>query len=167
MNKFLIIAGPNVIESEDHTINMAKKLKEIFNKFDNIDFVFKTSFDKANRTSVNSYRGLGFDEGLSILKKVKDTTGLKVITDVHEIYQVAPVAEVVDVLETDTHAEPASAVGATASIKDSVNYIKAMHRNKMTQTATTTLLRNDADTGTISTSTVSDDGSTFTRGKHT
>ena len=76
-------------------------------------------------------------------------------------------AEVVDVLETDTHAEPASAVGATASIKDSVNYIKAMHRNKMTQTATTTLLRNDADTGTISTSTVSDDGSTFTRGKHT
>jgi len=76
-------------------------------------------------------------------------------------------AEVVDVLETDTHAEPASAVGATASIKDSVNYIKAMHRNKMTQTATTTLLRNDADTGTISTSTVSDDGTTFTKGKHT
>ena len=76
-------------------------------------------------------------------------------------------AEVVDVLETDTHAEPTSAVGATASIKDSVNYIKAMHRNKMTQTATTTLLRNDADTGTISTSTVSDDGSTFVRGKHT
>ena len=99
MNKFLIIAGPNVIESEDHTINMAKKLKEIFNKFDNIDFVFKTSFDKANRTSVNSYRGLGFDEGLSILKKVKDITGLKVITDVHESWQCEKVAEVVDIIQ--------------------------------------------------------------------
>ncbi len=99
MNKFLIIAGPNVIESENHTLKMAEKLKEIFNKFDNIDFVFKTSFDKANRTSVNSYRGLGFEEGLNILKKVKDKTGLKIITDVHESWQCKKVAEVVDIIQ--------------------------------------------------------------------
>ena len=99
MNKFLIIAGPNVIESEDHTISMARRLKNIFDKFDNIDFVFKTSFDKANRTSVNSYRGLGYDEGVSILAKVKVLTGVKIITDVHEPWQCKKVAEVVDIIQ--------------------------------------------------------------------
>lgn len=76
-------------------------------------------------------------------------------------------AEMVDVLEIDTHAEPTSVVGATCSIKDAIMDTKVMHRNKMTQTATTTLLRNDADSGTISTSTVSDDGTTFIKGKRT
>jgi len=76
-------------------------------------------------------------------------------------------AEVVDVLETDTHAEPSGVVGATSTIKDAIMWIKTLGRNKMTQTATTTLLRNDADSGTISTSTVSDDTTTFIRGKHT
>lgn len=99
MNKFLIIAGPNVIESENHTISMARRLKNIFDKFDNIDFVFKTSFDKANRTSVNSYRGLGYDEGVSILAKVKVLTGVKIITDVHEPWQCKKVAEVVDIIQ--------------------------------------------------------------------
>lgn len=76
-------------------------------------------------------------------------------------------AEIVDVMETDTHAEPTSAVPATSSLKDAIIWNKTVSRNKMTQTATTTLLRNDADNATISTSTVSDDGTTFTKGKHT
>jgi len=76
-------------------------------------------------------------------------------------------AEVVDVLEVDTHAEPTSVVGATATIKDAIMFTKVLGRNKMTQTATTTLLRNDADSGTIATSTVSDDTTTFTKGKLT
>ena len=71
-NKLLIMAGPNVIESETHTLKMAKDLKAIFSKFPEIQFVFKTSFDKANRTSYNSYRGLGVEKGLVILKKVRD-----------------------------------------------------------------------------------------------
>lgn len=75
-------------------------------------------------------------------------------------------AEMVDVLETDTHAEPSIAVGATSSLKDAIIWNKTASRNKMTQTATTTLLRNDADNATISTSTVSDDGTTFIKGKH-
>ena len=68
-NKKFIICGPNVIESEEHCFNIAKKLKEIFIKFPQFVFIFKTSFDKANRSSLNSYRGLGIDEGLRILKK--------------------------------------------------------------------------------------------------
>lgn len=76
-------------------------------------------------------------------------------------------AEVVDVLETDTHAESASVPAATSSLKDKITYMFTLNRNKMTQTATTTTLRNDADSANISTSTVSDDGTTFTKGEHT
>ena len=68
-NNFFIIAGPNVIESEEHTLKMAKSLKDIFSNYD-VNFIFKTSIDKANRSSLNSYRGLGFEDGLRILKKV-------------------------------------------------------------------------------------------------
>ena len=64
----LFFCGPNVIESEEHTIFMAKELKKIFNNY-NVEFYFKTSFDKANRSSLKSYRGLGFEEGLRILSK--------------------------------------------------------------------------------------------------
>jgi 2-dehydro-3-deoxyphosphooctonate aldolase (KDO 8-P synthase) len=98
-SKFLIMAGPNVIESEEHTLEMAKKLKKIFEKFPKFQYVFKTSFDKANRTSVTSYRGLGMEEGLRILQRVKDECGLPVITDVHEPWQCEPVAKVVDIIQ--------------------------------------------------------------------
>ena len=98
-DKFLFIAGPNVIESEEHIINMASRLKEVFNKFPKLQFVFKTSFDKANRTSVNSYRGLGMEEGLKILQKVKDEYNLPIITDVHESWQCEEVAKVVDIIQ--------------------------------------------------------------------
>tara|TARA_B100000886_G_scaffold340095_1_gene307887 strand:- start:4021 stop:4824 length:804 start_codon:yes stop_codon:yes gene_type:complete len=97
-NKFFIMCGPNVIESEEHTLMMAKKLKHSFDKYD-IDFIFKTSFDKANRSSLNSFRGLGFEDGLRILKKVKDEVGVKIITDIHESWQAKPVGEIVDVIQ--------------------------------------------------------------------
>lgn len=95
--RFFVMAGPNVIESEDHCIMMAKALKEVFFKYD-VTFIFKTSFDKANRTSASSYRGLGFEEGLRILKRVRDL-GIPIITDVHESYQAQPVSEVADILQ--------------------------------------------------------------------
>uniref|UniRef100_A0A6C0J4H8 3-deoxy-8-phosphooctulonate synthase n=1 Tax=viral metagenome TaxID=1070528 RepID=A0A6C0J4H8_9ZZZZ len=97
-NKFFIMIGPNVIESEDHVMFMAHTLKNIFTDYD-VEFVFKTSFDKANRSSLNSYRGLGMEEGLRILKRVKDELGLNIITDVHESWQVEQVAKVVDVIQ--------------------------------------------------------------------
>ena len=97
--KLLVIAGPNVIESEDQIINMASNLKEIFNKFPKFQYVFKTSFDKANRTSVSSYRGLGLEEGLRILKRVKDEFNIPIITDVHEPWQCEPVSKVVDIIQ--------------------------------------------------------------------
>ena len=69
LKKFFIMSGPNVIESEEHTMSMARKLKDIFSKYD-IHYFFKTSFDKANRSSLNSYRRVGFEKGLRILKRV-------------------------------------------------------------------------------------------------
>lgn len=98
MSKFFIIAGPNVIESEEHCIKMARALKTLMAQYD-IEFIFKTSFDKANRSSLNSYRGLGFHEGLRILKRIKDDFGLKITTDIHESWQAKPVAEVADILQ--------------------------------------------------------------------
>ena len=69
-SKFFIIAGPNVIESEEHVLLMARSLKKIFDNYD-VNFIFKVSFDKANRSSLDSYRGLGFEKGLKILKRIK------------------------------------------------------------------------------------------------
>ncbi|MBW2451776.1 MAG: 3-deoxy-8-phosphooctulonate synthase [Deltaproteobacteria bacterium] len=94
----VLIAGPCVIESETHTLSIADKLKEITERV-GISLIFKASFDKANRTSVTSYRGPGLDAGLKILDRVKSTTGVPVLTDVHEVSQVQPTAEVVDVLQ--------------------------------------------------------------------
>jgi len=79
-------------------MKMAKSLKEIFSNYD-VNFIFKTSFDKANRTSLNSYRGPSFEDGLKILKKVKEEVGVPIITDIHESWQAKPVAEVADILQ--------------------------------------------------------------------
>lgn len=98
-NNFFVMAGPNVIESEEHVMYMAKELKKIFDKFPQIKFIFKVSFDKANRSSITSYRGPGLEKGLKILKKVKDEVGVPIITDIHEAWQAKPVAEVVDILQ--------------------------------------------------------------------
>jgi len=94
-----LIAGPCVIESEALALQTADSLKDITNRL-GINFIYKSSFDKANRTSMNSFRGLGMEEGLRILQKVRDELGVPVITDVHEDTPVDEVADVVDVLQT-------------------------------------------------------------------
>ncbi|MBZ5524566.1 MAG: 3-deoxy-8-phosphooctulonate synthase [Acidobacteriia bacterium] len=95
---FFLIAGPCVIESEAHALKMAEAIATEAKK-QNIPYIFKASYDKANRTSLKSYRGPGITEGLRILKKVKDTLGLPVLTDVHETKDVPQVAEAVDVVQ--------------------------------------------------------------------
>ncbi len=98
MKKIMLIAGPCVIESEENVMLIAKTMKEIAERL-NLDYYFKASFDKANRTSINSYRGPGIEEGLRILKKVKDTFGLKIATDIHEPWQAEKAAEVADIIQ--------------------------------------------------------------------
>jgi 2-dehydro-3-deoxyphosphooctonate aldolase (KDO 8-P synthase) len=96
--KFFIMCGPNVIESEEHVLFMAEKIKSIIDKY-NVIFIFKTSYDKANRTSLNSYRGLGMEEGLKILQKVKDKFNIPIITDIHESYQANIVSQIADIIQ--------------------------------------------------------------------
>lgn len=97
-NPLFLIAGPCVIESEAHARQMAERLAAICAEL-KIPYVFKTSYDKANRTSIRAYRGPGLAEGLKVLKKIKEGVKVPVLTDVHEVAQVAPAAEVVDVLQ--------------------------------------------------------------------
>lgn len=94
----VIFGGINVIEDLDSTLRAASRYVEVTSKL-GMPLVFKASFDKANRSSVDSYRGVGIDEGLSILGAVKSEFGVPVITDVHEVAQAAPVAEVADILQ--------------------------------------------------------------------
>ena len=94
-----LIAGPCVIESEDMTIDVAGQLKEMSDKL-KIPFIFKSSFDKANRSSNKTFRGFGLEEGLRILEAVKKQLDVPVLTDIHTEAQVKPVAEIVDVLQT-------------------------------------------------------------------
>jgi len=95
---FTLIAGPCVIENEDMVLETAKEIKKITDEL-GIDYYFKASFDKANRTSIYSYRGPGLEEGVRILQKVKDTYGLKIATDIHEPYQAEPVSKVADIIQ--------------------------------------------------------------------
>ena len=96
---FFLIAGPCAIESEQLALDTAFELKDITTRL-GIPFIYKSSFDKANRSSINSFRGPGMQEGLRILQKVKEETGVPVLTDVHEDTDIQAVAEVVDVLQT-------------------------------------------------------------------
>lgn len=95
---FTLIAGPCAMESEEICMQTATEIKRITDKL-GIPYVYKTSFDKANRTSISSYRGLGMEEGLRILQKVKDEVGVKVTTDIHESWQAEPVSKVVDIIQ--------------------------------------------------------------------
>jgi 2-dehydro-3-deoxyphosphooctonate aldolase (KDO 8-P synthase) len=120
-----LIAGPCVIESEDLQLRTAEHLKGITGRL-GVHFVFKSSFDKANRSSDKSYRGPGMDEGLRILEKVKNALGVPVLTDVHDIPQIAPVAEVVDVLQTPAFlARQTDFIHAVAASGKPVNIKKA------------------------------------------
>lgn len=97
--KPFLIAGPCVIESEALVMEVAEKLKSLQEKYTDFVIVFKSSFDKANRTSVESFRGPGLEKGLEILQKVKDRFGLPILTDIHEPIQAAKAAAVVDILQ--------------------------------------------------------------------
>ena len=120
-----LIAGPCVIESEELQLRTAEELKRITDKL-GILFIFKSSFDKANRSSGASYRGPGIDEGLRILAKVRDALGVPVLTDVHDVPQIKPVAEVVDVLQTPAFlARQTDFITAVASSGRPVNIKKA------------------------------------------
>ena len=94
----ILIAGPCVIESKELVFEVAKKLVNLSQK-SGVDFYFKSSFDKANRTSISSFRGPGLEKGCEILADVKKEFGFKILTDIHESYQAAPVGEVADVLQ--------------------------------------------------------------------
>ncbi|MBV8519656.1 MAG: 3-deoxy-8-phosphooctulonate synthase [Acidobacteria bacterium] len=94
----LFIAGPCVIESLDHALRMARTLVALRDQL-GISLVFKSSFDKANRSSIESFRGPGLEEGLKVLRAVKEETGLPLLSDVHEPWQAEPAAEVLDILQ--------------------------------------------------------------------
>src|SRR6266850_1696595 len=96
--RLTIIAGPCVIESRDHALMIARECSSRAREA-GLDFVYKSSFDKANRSSVRSFRGLGMEAGLDVLREVKSELGVPVLTDVHDVGQVSPVAEVADVLQ--------------------------------------------------------------------
>lgn len=98
-NQIFFIAGPCVVESRELALNTAGVISEIAAKF-NVEIIYKSSFDKANRTSVRSFRGLGIDEGLRILSEVREKIRMPVLTDVHETWQIREAAQVVDVLQT-------------------------------------------------------------------
>src|SRR5690349_19356275 len=122
---FFLIAGPCVIESEELQLRTAERLKEITDRL-GIFFIFKSSFDKANRSSDKSYRGPGMEEGLRILEKVRDALDLPVLTDVHDIPQIEPVAQVVDVLQTPAFlARQTDFIHAVAASGKPVNVKKA------------------------------------------
>jgi 2-dehydro-3-deoxyphosphooctonate aldolase (KDO 8-P synthase) len=94
----VFIAGPCVIETEDHCLMIAQRLKKIF-QAKSLNWVFKASYDKANRTSVKSFRGPGLKEGLRILKKIKEAIDIPILTDVHSVQEIDPVAEVADIVQ--------------------------------------------------------------------
>ena len=96
--RLTIIAGPCVIESADHALMMAQECKNRA-QTTGLDFVYKASFDKANRSSVESFRGLGMEAGLKVLQRVTDEVGVPGLTDVHDVSQIEPVAEVADILQ--------------------------------------------------------------------
>ncbi len=97
-NPLVLIAGPCVLENQEHALTLAVALQEIALRV-GIGLVFKASYDKANRTSVTSYRGPGLDKGLQILQTVKEKTGLPILSDIHDVSQVKPAAEVLDILQ--------------------------------------------------------------------
>ena len=98
-HRFFLIAGPCVIESEQSALDIAGELKQISSAL-GIPFIYKSSFDKANRSSGTSFRGLGMEKGLEILARVKREIGVPVLTDIHDISEIEPVSKVVDVLQT-------------------------------------------------------------------
>ena len=97
-NRFFLIAGPCALESEENVMYLSSEIKKITERL-HINYSFKVSWDKANRTAVENYRGLGLERGMEILKKVKREVGVKITTDIHEPWQAKPVSEVADIIQ--------------------------------------------------------------------
>lgn len=97
-NNFFLIAGPCALESEENVLYLAEEIKKITDKL-NIEYCFKASWDKANRTSATKYRGLGLEEGIRVLKKAKEEIGVRIATDIHEAWQAEPISEVADIIQ--------------------------------------------------------------------
>ena len=122
---FFLIAGPCVVESEELQLSVAERLKTIADKL-GVLLIFKSSYDKANRSSDKSFRGLGMDEGLRILSNVREKVGVPVLTDVHDIPQIEPAAQAVDVLQTPAFlARQTDFIHAVAASGKPVNIKKA------------------------------------------
>ena len=121
---FFLIAGPCVLEGEQFALDTAGYLKEITSAL-HIPFIYKSSFDKANRTSGRSFRGVGLEEGLRILSRVKESIGVPILTDVHEDTPIAEVAAVVDIIQT-----PAFLCRQTNFIQQVAKYARAMNIKK-------------------------------------
>ncbi|MBB3859398.1 2-dehydro-3-deoxyphosphooctonate aldolase (KDO 8-P synthase) [Novosphingobium hassiacum] len=144
-----MIAGPCVIESEAHTLSIAETLAGCAQRL-GLLLVFKASFDKANRSSDKSLRGPGLDEGLRILEKVKNVTGLPVITDVHEREQVSAVAQVVDILQTPAFlARQTDFIAAVAASGKPVNIKKGQFMAPSDMTQVVAKARNAAMTAGV------------------
>lgn len=129
MKKMILIAGPCVIESKELVFEVAKALSE-FNDDERIDFYFKSSFDKANRTSIESFRGPGLEKGLEILQDVKDKFKMKILTDIHESSQAEKVAQVAEVLQIPAFlCRQTDLLVAAAKTKAKVNIKKGQFLN--------------------------------------
>lgn len=157
-----VIAGPCVIESEAMALSTAETLKGIAERL-GILLIYKSSFDKANRTSGSSFRGPGLEEGLRILEKVRRETGMPVLTDVHETAQVAAVASVVDVLQTPAFlARQTDLIEAVATCGKAANIKKGQFMAPGDMIHVTTKARAAAtEAGTIAPLMVTDRGATF------
>lgn len=124
-NRLFLIGGPCVIESEGLAVRVARSLREVCSRL-KIPFIFKSSYDKANRTSIGSYRGPGLEEGLRILSKVRDEEGVPVLTDVHGVHEIARVKEVADIIQIPAFlARQTDLVVAAAKSGKPVNLKKA------------------------------------------
>lgn len=122
---FVLMGGMNVLESRDMALQVAEAYVKVTSKLQ-IPYIFKASFDKANRSSIHSFRGPGLDAGLKILEEVKNTFGIPVLTDVHEPYQCAPAAEVVDIIQLPAFlSRQTDLVLAMARTKAAINIKKA------------------------------------------
>jgi 2-dehydro-3-deoxyphosphooctonate aldolase (KDO 8-P synthase) len=149
-----LIAGPCVVESEALQLGTAETLKRIADKL-GILLIFKSSFDKANRSSDKSFRGPGMDEGLKILAKVRDEVGVPILTDVHDIPQIAPVAEVVDVLQTPAFlARQTDFIHAVAASGRPVNIKKAQFMAPHDMTNVVAKARNAAQAAGVNEETI-------------
>lgn len=124
-NKFFLIAGPCALESEENVMYMASELKKITDR-QGIKFCFKASWDKANRTSAQKYRGLGLKEGVRILKKAKEELGVRIATDIHEAWQAETIAEAADIIQIPAFlCRQTDLIAAAAKTKKILNIKKA------------------------------------------